>query len=119
MSYAIYDYIQSFCFPHLKLNENSFEYRSSSMTSNQLEQCIRDIREFFAQRRLIYMNDSSSTDTYLFLSISQLLWQAPTRSSSLSIGLVPYFFLICSMIFSRSLPSICTLSFNKSKKKCL
>jgi hypothetical protein len=92
MSYSIYDYIQSFCFPHLKPNEHSFEYRSSSMTSHQLEQCIRDVREFFFQRRLIYMNDLSSTDTYLFLSLSQLLWHAPTRTTSNS--LKPYFYPI-------------------------
>ncbi|CAF1529825.1 unnamed protein product, partial [Rotaria sordida] len=49
----------------------------STIKYNQLEQSIRDIREFFSQRRLIYMNDSSSTDTYLFLSLSQLLWHAP------------------------------------------
>ncbi|CAF3697917.1 unnamed protein product, partial [Adineta steineri] len=93
MSYSIYDYIQSFCFPHIKTSENLFEYRSSSMTSAQLEQCIRDIREFFSQRRLIYMNDSSSTDTYLFLSLSQLLWQAPTRTS-ISNNLKPYYYPI-------------------------
>jgi hypothetical protein len=91
MSYSIYDYIQSYCFPNLKSNENSFEYRSSSMTSNQLEQCIRDIREFFSQRRLIYMNDPSSTDTYLFLSLSQLLWHAPNRTT-LSNNLKPYYY---------------------------
>ncbi|UJR23291.1 hypothetical protein I4U23_026307 [Adineta vaga] len=93
MSYTLYDYIQSFCFPHLKSSEHLFEYRSSSMTSNQLEQCIRDIREFFSQRRLIYMNDSSSTDTYLFLSLSQLLWQAPSRTS-ISNNLKPYYYPI-------------------------
>jgi len=91
MSYSIYDYIQSYCFPNLKSPENLFEYRSSSMTSNQLEQCIRDIREFFSQRRLIYMNDSSSTDTYLFLSLSQLLWHAPSRTT-LSNNLKPYYY---------------------------
>jgi hypothetical protein len=91
MTYSIYDYIQCFCFPHLKSIENSFEYRSSTMTSNQLEQCIRDIREFFSQRRLIYMNDSSSTDTYLFLSLSQLLWQTPIRTS-ISNNLKPFFY---------------------------
>jgi hypothetical protein len=91
MSYAIYDYIQSYCFPHLQSTESLFEYRSSSLTSNQLEQCIRDVREFFAQRRLIYMNDSSSTDTYLFLSLSQLLWQVPNRTL-ISNNFKPYFY---------------------------
>jgi hypothetical protein len=91
MSYSIYDYIQSFCFPQLKSPENSFEYRSSSMTANQLEQCIRDIREFFSQRRLIYLTDPSSTDSYLFLSLSQLIWHAPNRTS-LSNNLKPYYY---------------------------
>ena len=91
MSYSIYDYIQSYCFPHLKTADNPFEYRSSSMTANQLEQCIRDVRDFFSQRRLIYLNDPSSTDTYLFLSTSQLLWHAPTRTSS-SNHLKPYYY---------------------------
>jgi hypothetical protein len=96
MSYAIYDYIQTFCYPHLQqTNEKSIEYRSSTMTSNQLDQIIRDIREFFNQRRLVYFTDSSSTDTYLFLSISQLLWQAPTRSSTtLTNHLKPYYYTI-------------------------
>jgi hypothetical protein len=93
MSYSIYDYIQSFCFPHTKSTEHPFEYRSSSMTSLQLEQCIRDIREFFSQRRLIYMNDTSSTDTYLFLSLSQLLWHSPNRAG-LSNNLKPYYYSI-------------------------
>lgn len=87
MSYAIYDYIQAYCFPHLK----SPEQRASTLKPNQLEQAMRDIRDFFSQRRLIYMNDSSSTDTYLFLSLSQLLWHAPTRTSS-SNSLKPYFY---------------------------
>lgn len=91
MSYAIYDYIQLFCFPHLKSVEHTFECRSSSMSASQLEQCIRDVREFFAQRRLIYMSDSSSADTYLFLSLSQLLWHAPARTS-ISNNLKPYFY---------------------------
>ncbi|CAF4353555.1 unnamed protein product, partial [Rotaria sordida] len=73
--------------PHLKTNEQ----RLSTIKSNQLEQSIRDIREFFSQRRLIYMNDSSSTDTYLFLSLSQLLWHAPNRTS-LSNSLKPYYY---------------------------
>ncbi|CAF3425408.1 unnamed protein product [Rotaria sp. Silwood1] len=89
MSYSIYDYIQSYCFPHLKTNEQ----RTSTIKSNQLEQSIRDIREFFSQRRLIYMSDSSSTDTYLFLSLSQLLWHAPNRTS-LSNSLKPYFYAL-------------------------
>lgn len=94
MSYAIYDYIQAFCYPHLqKLNEQLFEYRSSTMTSNQLEQIIRDIREYFLQRRLVYFTDSSSTDTYLFLSVSQLLWQMPSRLSATN-HLKPYYYPI-------------------------
>ena len=91
MSYSIYSYIQSFCFPLVKSSESIFEYRSSSMTASQLEQCIRDVREFFAQRRLIYMNDTLSADTYLFLSLSQLLWQSPNRLS-ISNNLKPYFY---------------------------
>ena len=91
MSYAIYDYIQSYCFPPLKSPESVFEYRSASMTPNQLEQCVRDVREFFSQRRLIYLTDPSSTDTYLFLSLSQLLWQAPNRTS-LSNNLKPFYY---------------------------
>ena len=98
MSYSIYDYLQSFCFPHLQQqrpNEPSFEYRSSTMSSSQLEQCIRDIREFFAQRRLVYFTDPSSTDSYLFLSLSQLVWQSPNRlSSSMSNHLKPYYYPI-------------------------
>jgi hypothetical protein len=98
MSYAIYDYIQSFCFPHLQKqsNEQVVEYRSSSMTPNQLEQVMRDIREFFSQRRLVYFTDSSSsTDTYLFLSLSQLLWQSPNRlSTSITNNLKPYYYPI-------------------------
>jgi len=94
MSYAIYDYIQSFCFLHLQ-KSNEFEYRSSAMSSNQLEQTMRDIREFFSQRRLIYFTDPSSTDTYLFLSVSQLLWQSPTRlSTKISNHLKPYYYSI-------------------------
>ena len=96
MSYAIYDYIQTFCFPHLQeTNDQLIEYRSSTMTSNQLEQIIRDIREFFSQRRLVYFNDSSSPDTYLFLSVSQLLWQTPNRHSTTIINnLKPYYYSI-------------------------
>jgi hypothetical protein len=94
MSYAIYDYIQLFCFPQLqKSSEQLFEYRSSTMTSTQLETIIRDIREFFLQRRLVYFTDSSSTDTYLFLSLSQLVWQTPSRSS-LPNHLKPYYYSI-------------------------
>jgi hypothetical protein len=98
MSYSIYDYLQSFCFPHLQQqqqrpNEPVFEYRSSNMTSSQLEQIIRDIREFFAQRRLVYFTDVSSTDTYLFLSLSQLVWQSPNQhSTSMLNNLKPYFY---------------------------
>lgn len=96
MSYAIYDYIQTFCYPHLQqANNQLFEYRSSTMTTNQLEQIIQDIREFFSSRRLVYFTDSSSTDTYLFLSISQLLWQTPNRSSSIMANpLKPYYYTI-------------------------
>ena len=96
MSYAIYDYIQLFCFPHLQqTNEQLIQYRSLTMTSNQLEQIIRDIREFFHQHRLIYFTDPSSTDTYLFLSASQLLWQAPNRySSTITNHLKPYYYSI-------------------------
>ena len=86
MCYSIYDYIQSYCFPQLKSSENSFEYQHRSTTS--LEQIHRDIREFFSQRRLIYMNDPSTSDTYLFLSHSQLLWTTPSRL------LKPYFYSI-------------------------
>ena len=89
MSYSVYDYLQFYCFPHLK----SSEHRLSSIKSNQLEQCLDDIREFFSQRRLIYVNDSSSTDTYLFLSLSQLLWNAPNRHAP-STSLKPYFYPI-------------------------
>lgn len=94
MSYAIYDYIQSFCFPQLQQpNEQLFEYRSSTMTLNQLDQLLRDIREFFNQRRLIYFTDSSSSDAYLFLSLPQLLWHAPNRfSSTISYHLKPYYY---------------------------
>ena len=99
MSYAIYDYLQSFCFPHLqqqqRANEQFFEYRSSSMTSSQLEQIIRDVREFFAQRRLVYFTDSSSTDSYLFLTLSQLVWQSPNHhSTSMLNNLKPYFYAV-------------------------
>ncbi|CAF4254389.1 unnamed protein product, partial [Rotaria magnacalcarata] len=63
MSYAIYDYIQSFCFPQLQqFNEQTFAYRSTTMIPNQLEQLIFDIRQFFSQHRLIYFTDSSSID---------------------------------------------------------
>ena len=94
MSYAIYDYIQLFCFPHLqKSTEHFFEYRSATMNSSQLDNLIRDIREFFTQRRLVYFIDSSSPDTYLFLSHSQLLWQSPNRSSSVN-HLKPYYYPI-------------------------
>ncbi|CAF0732765.1 unnamed protein product [Adineta steineri] len=94
MSYAIYDYIQSFCFPHLQ-KSSEYEYRSSSMTTNQLEHYKNEIREFFKQRRLIYFTDPSSTDTYLFLSLEQLLWQSPNRSSSkISNHLKPYYYSI-------------------------
>ena len=80
MSYAIYNYIQSICFPH--------------SSSPQLEQVIREIREFFSQRRLIYLNDSSLTnDSYLFLSLSQLVWH-PTAQTSFSNHLRPYFYQI-------------------------
>ena len=96
MCYATYDYIQAFCFPRLqKSNEQLFEYRSSTMTPNQLEKIIHDIREYFSQRRLIYFNDSSSADSYLFLSLSQLLWQPPTRySAAMSYHLKPYYYPI-------------------------
>jgi hypothetical protein len=96
MSYAIYDYIQSFCFPHLQTTtEQIIEYRSSTMPSNQLEKIILDIREFFSQRRLVYFTDTSSTDTYLFLSLSQLLWQSPNRlSPTISNHLKPYYYPI-------------------------
>jgi hypothetical protein len=91
MSYTIYDYIQSYCFPHLQSKERSFDYRSSSMTAIQLEQCIRDVRDFFSQRRLVYLNDCSSNETFLFLSLSQLLWNAPARALP-SNSLKPYFY---------------------------
>jgi len=96
MSYAIYDYIQSYCFPQLqKSSDSMFEYRTSTMTAHQLEQVHREIREFFSQRRFIYFTDSSSIDTYLFLSTSQLLWQLPSRSSTMNIHhLKPYFYSI-------------------------
>ncbi|CAF5106301.1 unnamed protein product, partial [Rotaria magnacalcarata] len=96
MSYAIYDYIQSFCFPQLQqFNEQTFAYRSTTMIPNQLEQLIFDIRQFFSQHRLIYFTDSSSIDTYLFLSLPQLLWQPPNRySTSMSNHLKPYYYSI-------------------------
>ena len=99
MSYAIYDYIQSFCFPQLqKSTEQFFEYRSSTMNSTQLDNLIRDIREFFTQRRLVYFTDPSASDTYLFLSHSQLLWQSPNRSSSSINHLKPYYYPIPSSL---------------------
>ncbi|CAF4815095.1 unnamed protein product, partial [Rotaria socialis] len=96
MSYTVYDYIQSFCFPQLQqFNEQTFEYRSTTMIPNQLEQIIFDVRQFFAQHRLIYFTDSSSIDTYLFLSLPQLLWQPPNRySASMSNHLKPYYYSI-------------------------
>ncbi|CAF2362730.1 unnamed protein product [Rotaria sp. Silwood2] len=96
MSYTIYDYIQSYCFPQLQqTNEQLIQYRSSTMTSNQLEQIICDIKEFFSQHRLIYFTDSSSIDTYLFLSLTQLLWQSPNRfSTTMSYHLKPYYYSI-------------------------
>ncbi|UJR25623.1 hypothetical protein I4U23_006975 [Adineta vaga] len=94
MSYAIYDYIQAFCFPHLQ-KSNELEFRSSTMTSTQLEQVKNEIREYFSQRRLVYFTDTSSVDTYLFLSLTQLLWQSPNRSSSKhSKHLKPYYYSI-------------------------
>ncbi|CAM2704787.1 unnamed protein product [Rotaria socialis] len=90
MSYSIYDYIQSYCFPHLKSPEQRTA-ASTAIKTNLLEQSIRDIRDFFSQRRLIFMNDTSSADTYLFLSLSQLLWHTPSRTS-LSNSLKPYFY---------------------------
>ena len=97
MSYTIYDYIQSYCFPQLQSKEHSFDSRSSSMTPVQLEQCIRDVRDFFSQRRLIYINDSSSNETFLFLSVSQLLWTAPARPLA-SNSLKPYFYPLPSSV---------------------
>ena len=98
MSYSIYEYIQFYCFPHLpSSSDRPMDYRSSSMATNQLEQCIREVREFFNQRRLIYMNDHSSNDTYLFLSLSQLLWQSPPRTT-LSNDLKPYFYSIPTLL---------------------
>ena len=96
MCYAIYDYIQAYCFPQLQQsNEKLFEYRSSSMTSHQLEQIIHDIRNFFSQRRLLYFTDSSASDSYLFLSLSQLVWQSPSRYPSTSCyHLKPYYYPI-------------------------
>ena len=101
MSYTIYDYIQSYCFPHLQSKERPFDSRSSSMTPVQLEQCIRDVRDFFSQRRLIYMNDSSSNETFLFLSVSQLLWNAPARPLP-SNSLKPYFYPLPSSVQNSS-----------------
>ena len=100
MSYAIYDYLQSFCFPELqRTNEILFEYRSSSMSKSQLDSIIREIREFFSQRRLVYFADPSTPDAYLFLSLTQLVWQCPTRqSSSMSHYLKPYFYQIPSSL---------------------
>jgi hypothetical protein len=102
MSYAIYDYLQAFCFPNVqpvanygKPSEPIFEYRSASMTQSQLDQTKREIRDFFAQRRLVYFIDAAATDTYLFLSLSQLVWQYPGRGSSLmSNYLKPYYYVI-------------------------
>lgn len=101
MSYAIYDYLQSFCFPELQQqqqqrpNEIIFEYRSSVMSKSQLDSIIREIREFFSQRRLVYFADPTAPDAYLFLSLTQLVWQGPTRqSSSISHILKPYFYQI-------------------------
>ncbi|CAF4092007.1 unnamed protein product, partial [Rotaria magnacalcarata] len=91
MSYSIYDYIQSYCFPHLKSPEQRTAAAAAAIKTNIIEQSIRDIRDFFSQRRLIFMNDTSSTDTYLFLSLSQLLWHTPSRTS-LSNSLKPYFY---------------------------
>lgn len=61
------------------------------MTPVQLEQCIRDVRDFFSQRRLVYLNDCSSNETFLFLSLSQLLWNAPARTLPTN-SLKPYFY---------------------------
>jgi len=97
MSYAVFDYIQSFCFPQLQTIERQIDFRSSTMSTIQLEQCIREVREFFHQRRFIYLNDLSSNDTFLFLSLSQLVWQTPPRTS-LSNDLKPYFYPIPSTL---------------------
>ncbi|CAF1138422.1 unnamed protein product [Adineta ricciae] len=94
MSYAIYDYIQAFCFPHLQ-KSNELEFRSSAMGPEQIETVKNEIRQFFSQRRLVYFTDTSSVDTYLFLSLSQLLWQSPNPSSSKhSKHLKPYYYTI-------------------------
>ncbi|CAF1133714.1 unnamed protein product, partial [Didymodactylos carnosus] len=108
MCYNLYDYIQYYCFPHLQTQQQSLshtnhqhlseiEYRSSSMSSLQLEQSIRDIREHFQQRRLIYfpadLNETSSSP-YLFLSLTQLLWQSPIKNSTVTPNLKPYYYQV-------------------------
>jgi hypothetical protein len=99
MSYRIYDYIQSYCYPQLQDNERRMTYRSSSMTLSQIEQCQRDVREFFSQRRLIYINDVSSThDTYMFLAHTQLVWRVPSRTTTSSNHLKPYFYELPSKL---------------------
>lgn len=111
MSYTIYDFIQSYCYPQLqKSHEVSMEYRSSSMPPNQLEQIIFDVREFFSQRRLIYFTDSSSVDAYLFLSLSQLLWHQLNRSSlTIPYNLKPYYYLIPVALQKRYKAFFCDL----------
>ncbi|CAF1525788.1 unnamed protein product, partial [Didymodactylos carnosus] len=107
MCYNLYDYIQYYCFPHLQTQQQSLshthhylteiDYRSSSMSPLQLEQAIRDIRDYFQQRRLIYfpvdLNETSSS-SYLFLSLNQLLWQSPTRNSTFISNLKPYYYQV-------------------------
>lgn len=84
MSYAIYNYIQSYIFSH-----------PPSVNNNQMEQIIRDLRDFFNQRRLIYINDPTFTnDSYLFLSVSQLLWQPVPGLTHLK----PYFYSIPPLV---------------------